>query len=122
MGNPAHLAGQGIDWPATIQAVGSVVAIFATGALFILDKRNRVAESKARAKELAHTVGQMALHSTNTVAGRLSSALEPKVLFALRGHQTTEMVQAMRELEMTELSPEIVKHFAYVRSLADHQN
>jgi hypothetical protein len=99
-----------------VQAIGSVAAILATAGIFIAQEQSRKREADEKAAALARTVAEMALHATNVVTARLNSALGPKILYLLRGDQTTEKIQAMREIEVITLAPQVAMNFAYVRS------
>lgn len=119
MSFPVRLVDQGLDWPAIVQAVGSIAAIVA--GFIVLAVQNWQAKDAVRvkSKELATTVGNIALEATETVAQRLESALRTqkgRTLFALRGHRTTEMVQSMREFDLSVLPPVLAGRFARVRS------
>lgn len=106
----------GQTFAAWIQAIGSVAAIAATGITFVADKRHERVRADNDAAALAVTAREMALNAIGMVSDRLDAALHDQVLFRLRGHQTTEMVQAMRELDIRSLKPAVVRHFAVVRS------
>jgi hypothetical protein len=106
----------GQTFAAWIQAIGSIAAIAATGITFVMDKRHERAQAEKAANALAFTAREMALNAIVMVSARLDAALHDQILFRLRGHQTTEIVQTMRELDIRALDPKIVRHFAVVRS------
>lgn len=115
---------------AWVQAVGSIAAIIATALIFHFEQEGRVAEATRDAKERsaaakqeryerARTAGELALNATNLVAARLEASLASingSTLYALRGHRTTEMVQAMRELQIDSVPSDVMERFAYIRS------
>lgn len=102
-----------------IQAWGSIGAVAAAlFALLVQEIVRRHAEDKRR-RELAKAAADIAREASRLVAERLHWALKSQdgpTLFELRGHRTTEMVQAMRELDISSLSPALIAPFARVRS------
>lgn len=104
---------------AWVQAVFAVAAIVASAGFFEAQRQADQKRDRDKARDIAQTAGEMAVYAMDLAAARLNASLESikgKTLFELRGHQTTEMVQAMRELDLSQLDPKVVKHFAYIRA------
>lgn len=97
------------EWPAWVQAIGSIAAIGLTAGIFLYqDRRDK--------KRIAVAGGQLAYHSMSYLSDRFDAALRSPVPFALRGDRTTEMIACMRELELSKFPQETADPFACVRS------
>ncbi|SDR14152.1 hypothetical protein [Brevundimonas sp. 374] len=106
----------GSEMASWVQAVFAVVAIGASAVFFARQQRAERRRLEDERRDTARSAGEMSAHALNLVAVRLEACLHGKALFNLRGAQTTEMVQAMRELELGRLDPNLIKHFAYLRA------
>ena len=95
-----------LAWLEDNQVVGT--ALVALAAFFcqgFLDNRRE-----------ARAALNLSLCSFEYVFERFEAAIKGELKFALRGARTTEMIEAMRELEVTSLPTEIIEAFAHVRS------
>lgn len=107
------------EMAAWVQAVFAVVAIGSSAWFFADQRKADRAREIDEARDTARTAGEMSAHALSLVAVRLEATLASETgspLFNLRGNQTTEMVQAMRELDLGKLDPNLIKHFAYMRA------
>ncbi len=107
------------DVPSWVQAVGAVVTIV-SGAAFALWQQRHSANQKAldmiAAAEAAHS---LAFEAFATIGNRLEVALapqKPSTAYNLGGLRTTEMVDAMREVDTARIPTPLLADFIKLRS------
>lgn len=111
--------GSTFDLWACIQAIGSILAILAGIAVVWWQDDRRKFDERKRENELAKAAGDVAREALSLVEARLNSALFPvgkPILFWLRNQRTTEVVQALRELRISNLPSEIIASVVRIRS------
>lgn len=109
----------GIDWPAWVQAVGSIVAILAAIGLVAYQEYRRDHEARKKGREMAQAAASLAFTAIERVADRFAAAAhEPDkpMRYSLRGFRTTEAVEALRGLDVAALPPSLVEAFSQVRA------
>jgi hypothetical protein len=105
---------------AWLQAVGSILAILI--ALAVASSETRQASTDARLEKCDEARAAIALaHKTlELVAERLMVACDPANEashgMALREHRTNELIEAMRQISVGDLPPEVVVPFSSIRS------
>ncbi|NIJ18416.1 hypothetical protein FHS95_000085 [Sphingomonas naasensis] len=105
---------------AWLQAVGSILAILI--ALSVANSEVRQAGADARLEKCEDARAAIALaHKTlELVADRLMVACDPSNEashgMALREHRTNELIEALRQISVGDLPPEIVVPFSSIRS------
>jgi hypothetical protein len=102
------------DWA---QAIAAFVALLAGAAGLAWQERRRDEEAKARKVDLAAAAGTTARGALLHVIERLAPLIrsDAPFLFLLRGHRTTEMVEALRSIDVSELPADVVEPLADVR-------
>ena len=95
------------DW----QTITSLAAIAAGFALFFLEKWW---SRRGAARAAAH----LAKHSIEYLTDRLEALVskQPNSMLHLRGARTTEMVETLRELDISLLPPKMINSVAVIRS------
>lgn len=103
---------------AWVQAITSFLAIGAAGLGLLYQEGRRDREAKARAISLAGVCGTVAHQAIRHVTDRMEPLLkkpDAPFLFLLRGHRTTEMVNALREIEIVDLPSDVVAPLVAIR-------
>jgi hypothetical protein len=105
---------------AWVQAVGSVLAILGGFAVANLQLRHAAAEARRQQAARARVMALLVHKSLEQVADRLKVAGRPfskeRYGLALREHRTTELIEALRQINSGELPPEVVVPFSTLRS------
>jgi hypothetical protein len=105
---------------AWLQAVGSIVAILAGVALANAQLRQASADARLEKFDGARAAVSLARKTLELVADRLRVACDPVSEashgMALREHRTTELVEALRQVSVGDLPPELVVPFSTLRS------
>jgi hypothetical protein len=105
---------------AWLQAVGSILAILAGIAMANSASRQASADARLEKLEGARAAISLAHKTLELVADRLRVACDPLTEashgMALREHRTTELVEALRQISVGDLPPELVVPFSTLRS------
>lgn len=105
---------------AWLQAVGSILAILAGVAMANSQLRQASTDSRREKFEGARAAVSLARKTLELVADRLRVACDPASEashgMALREHRTTELVEALRQISVGDLPPELVVPFSTLRS------
>ncbi|MFZ4690062.1 MAG: hypothetical protein ACOYLS_12550 [Polymorphobacter sp.] len=109
----------GGDIAAWTQSIGAIFAIVAGFATAVYQLGRQKAEAEAAEKIFAKAAYRLAHEAFDTVSDRLEAALTPRSAsksYNLRGDRTSEMVSAMRELNVSRLPPDLLADFVRLRS------
>jgi hypothetical protein len=105
---------------AWVQALGAILAILVGFGIAFAQAQQASAKSIQDRKDSGRSAGLLALNALQRLADRLMVASRPhsKTVhgLALREHRTTEMVEALRQIDIGRLPPEIVVPLAMLRS------
>lgn len=105
---------------AWVQAIGSILAILGGFAVANLQLRHAAAQARRQQAERARAMTSLVHKTLELVADRLTVAGRPfsKRIYgmALRQHRTSELVEALRQINAGDLPPEVVVPFSTLRS------
>jgi hypothetical protein len=105
---------------AWLQALGSILAILAGVAMANLQLRQASNDARLEKFDGARAAVSLARKTLELVADRLRVACDPVSEashgMALREHRTTELVEALRQISVGDLPPELVVPFSTLRS------
>jgi|GEM_PF-2608589 len=105
---------------AWVQAIGSILAILGGFAVANLQLRHAASEARREQAERARAMASLVHKTLELVADRLKVAGRPfskrTYGMALRQHRTSELVEALRQINAGDLPPEVVVSFSTLRS------
>lgn len=109
---------QGDNLAAWIQAVGSIAALLLAGATLWVQRVLAQADKAGEVRDLAHSIDALARTAFERLTDRLKVAVKPGSgpKLELREYRTTEMIQALREIDVTRLPPDLIEPYVLLRS------
>lgn len=101
----------GVSWADALGAISTTVAILAGFGYAMFDRRN-----ESIAASLA--ASQVSKRAVDFLTERLAVLVRPSpdTKFALRGIRTSEMIEILREIDLSKVSPEKLEMLAVIRS------
>lgn len=103
---------------AWVQAIGSVAAILLAAITLWIQRAQGHSDQQAEAVRLMTSIDALSREAFEQVTERLRLAVDPEPGSgpAPREYRTTEMIEALREISVAQLPPELLEPFVVLRS------